>query len=619
DLGFPCNAVSCVNVGDQQTFGLPRVVIQGFQDLGDAFFVPLLNFSNTFQSNGALTWTRGAHNIKFGGLLLRRQFSFTQSASGRGAFTFNASAGNAPAPLNFGLANFILGAPVTIARATTLYKPGNRTWEFGAYAQDDWRVNNWLTLNLGLRYDIFTAKTEQHNRLSNFDPVAVQVLVAGVNSSESVGIKPDYGNFAPRFGFAATLGQGMVLRGGVGWSFFPGDYASNGLLKNAPFTAAFSCGSSTTGSMTNTGCPAGTGLLAQGPPRPLEPSAFPTTNGSLDLARIIPSSFTAMDLDFKASYNIQFNLTLEKQFGNNVASIGYIGTQGRRMAMALGDLNRALPSGTATPNPRPYAASAPRVTTIGYLTPRGDASYNALQLSFNRRFSKGLSVTSGFTWAHGVDEVTGLGTSTGGYGNWVGPFAGAVENTKRYDRATSDFNIKYRWSLGANYELPWGRNLKGVAGQVLGGWQINGAVTWQTGLPFTVTDQQSVSGIIGGGGERPNRVREDLRVANPTVGVAGQFLDPAAFALPAPFTLGNATRNVGYGPNQSVINASLFKTFKIREGWNLQFRTEMFNVPNHPVFGNPNTSFGNANYGKITQLSGVYTPRQVQFALKLLF
>jgi outer membrane receptor protein involved in Fe transport len=619
DLGFPCNAASCVNIGDQQTYGLPRMLIQGFNDLGDAVFVPLLNFSNTFQYNGAVTWTRGAHNIKMGGLLIRRQFSFTQSASGRGAFTFNASAGNAPAPLNFGLANFILGAPVTIARVTSLYKPGYRTWEIGAYVQDDWRVNNWLTLNLGLRYDVFTAKTEQHNRLSNFDPVLATVLIADVNSSPSVGIRTDYGNVAPRFGFAATLTSGLVLRGGIGWSFFPGDYASNGLLKNPPFTAAFSCGTSTTGSLTNTGCPGGTGTLSQGSPRPVEPGAFPTANGSLDLRRIIPSTFTAMDLDFKSSYNIQFNLTLEKQFGNNVASIAYIGTQGRRMAMALGDINRALPSGTSTPNPRPYAAVAPRVGSIGYLTPQGNASYNALQLSFDRRFSRGLSVTSGFTWAHGIDEVTGLGTSTGGYGMFVGPFEQAVANTKRYDRATSDFNIKYRWSLGANYELPWGKGLQGFAGQVLGGWQINGTVTWQTGLPFTVTDQQNVSGVIGGGGERPNRLRDELRVSNPTVGVGGQWLDPAAFALPAPGTLGNSSRNQGYGPNQSIINASLFKTFKLSEGWNLQFRTEMFNVPNHPVFGNPNTSFGNANYGKITSTAGVYTPRQIQFALKLLF
>jgi outer membrane receptor protein involved in Fe transport len=619
ELGFPCNAASCVNLGDNQTFGLPRLLIQGFQELGDAVFVPLLNFNNTFQYNGALTWTRGAHNIKSGAYLLRRQYSQVQSASGRGTFTFNASTTNAPSLTNNGLVNFILGAPVTVNRTTSLYTPGYRAWETGFFLQDDWRVNNWLTLNLGARYDIFTTKTEVHNRLSNFDPVNVVALVAGQNSDSAVGISTDYGNFAPRFGFAATLGRGMVLRGGFGLSYFPGDYASNGLLKNPPFTAALTCGSSTTGNLANTGCPAGTGTLSQGSPRPVDPSAFPTVNGALDLTRILPSTFSAMQLDYQASYNLQFNLTLEKQFGNNVVSIGYVGTKGYDLAMAVPDLNRALPSGNATPNPRPFATSAPRVPTIAYLASQGHADYNALQVSFNRRFTKGLSVTSGYTWAHGVDDITGLGTSTGGYGNWIGPFEQAIANIKRYDRATSDFNIKHRWSFGGNYELPFGKSLTGAAGHALGGWQVNGSVIWQTGLPFSVTDQQAVSGIIGGGGERPNRLSQNIRVSNPTVGVAGQFLDPAAFALPAPFTLGNSTRNVGYGPNQSAVNMSLFKTFKLTEILNLQFRTEVFNLPNHPVFGNPNSSFGNVNYGKITSTASIYTPRQIQFALKLLF
>jgi hypothetical protein len=287
--------------------------------------------------------------------------------------------------------------------------------------------------------------------------------------------------------------------------------------------------------------------------------------------------------------------------------------------MVIPDINRALPSGTATPNPRPYAAVAPRLTTIGYVAAQGNAQYNALQLSFNRRFSKGLSLTSGYTWGRGIDETTSNGTSTGGYGNLVGPISQAIANIKRYDRATSDFNITQRWSLGANYELPFGRNLTGLAQQAFGGWQLNGSVTWQTGLPFTVTSQQAVSGIIGGGAERPNRLSNDIRVSNPTVGVAGQFLDPTAFALPAAFTLGNAQRNVGYGPNQSVVNMSFFKTFKLSEKVNLQFRTEVFNLPNHPVFGQPNTLFGNANFGKITSTAGFYTPRQIQFALKLLF
>jgi hypothetical protein len=500
-----------------------------------------------------------------------------------------------------------------------LYKPGYRAWEFGAYVQDDWRVNNWLTLNLGARYDIYTTKTEQHNRLSNFDPVAVKILVAGQNAGDTAGIATDYGGIAPRFGFAATLGKGMVLRGGIGLSFFQNDTTSAGALKNIPLTSALTCGASTTGSFANNNCPAGIGALSQGVPRPLEAGGFPTVNGALDLANVPPSTLAAIDLDFRTSYNLQYNVVLEKQFGANLMSVGYVGTRGYDLAMNIPDINRALPSGTATPNPRPFAATAPRVTTIGYFTTNGASTYHALQLSFNRRFGKGLSFTSGYNFGNSHDNITGLGTSTGGYGNFIGPFASAIANVQKYDWAVSDFNVRHRFSFGGNYELPFGKDLKGVAGQAFGGWQVNGSLTWQTGLPFTVTDQQAVSGVIGGGAERPNLVGSDIRVSNPTVGVGGQFLNPAAFTLPANFTLGNAPRNVGTGPRQSIINASLFKTFELTEAWDLQFRTEVFNLPNHPVFGQPNTAFGNANFGKITSTAGVYTPRQIQFALKLQF
>jgi outer membrane receptor protein involved in Fe transport len=619
-LGFPCNAISCVNLGDEQTFGLPRILIQGFQELGDAVFVPLLQFDNTFQYSGGLTWTRGAHNIKFGASLIRRQYSIVQSSTSRGTFTFNASASNAPAPLNYGFANFLAGAPVTVQRVASLYKPGYRGWESGYYVQDDWRLTRWLTLNMGVRYDIFTAKTEQHNRMANFDPVNSAILVAGQNSSATTNISTDHGDFAPRFGFAATLGHGTVLRGGIGLSFYPGDYASGVALKNPPFTSALTCGTSTTQNFANNGCPAGIGTLAQGSPVPLGPTAFPTVSGgALDLTKIPPSTISAVDLNLQASYNLQFNFIVEKQFGSNVLSVGYVGSRGHRLSMALGDINRALPSGTSTPNPRPYAASAPRITTVAYFTSAGEAEYNALQISLNRRLAKGLSFTSGFTYAHGQDDVTGLGTSTGGYGNKIGPLSGAIDNVRSYDWATSDFDVKYRWSLGANYELPFVKSRKGLMGQAFGGWQTNGSVIWQTGLPFTVTDQQSVSGITGIGGERPDQVSSNIRAANPTVGANGQWLDPAAFALPTAFTLGNAVRNVGYGPRQSVINGSLFKTFDLTEKYHLQFRSELFNFVNHPIFGNPNTSFGNGNYGKILSTAGFYSPRQIQFALKLLF
>src|SRR5262249_48227033 len=202
-----------------------------------------------------------------------------ERAPAGGQFTFNASTPAAPAPYNLGLANFLAGIPVTITRQASLYKPGYRSWETGYYVQDDWRATRWLTLNLGVRYDIYTAKTEQHDRLANFDPFTSTILIAGQNSSRTTNIGTDYGNVAPRLGFAATLGRNLVLRGGFGLSFFPGDYTSGVALKNPPFTSSLSCGSSTTGSMTNTGCPAGIGTLSQGIPVAIAPSAFPTTSG----------------------------------------------------------------------------------------------------------------------------------------------------------------------------------------------------------------------------------------------------------------------------------------------------------------------------------------------------
>lgn len=186
---------------------------------------------------------------------------------------------------------------------------------------------------------------------------------------------------------------------------------------------------------------------------------------------------------------------------------------GRDLAMIIPDINKALPSGNATPNPRPYAVTAPKFSTISYFAFQGTAAYNALQVSLNRRFAKGLSFTSGFTYGDGKDNVTGTGTSTGGYANKVGPLSQAIDNIRAYDWATNDFNVKYRWTFGANYELPFGRGWKGAPGLMFGGWQVNGTATRQTGMPFTVTDQTAVSGVLGTTGERPNLMRSNIRMA----------------------------------------------------------------------------------------------------------
>src|SRR5262249_2242238 len=162
--------------------------------------------------------------------------------------------------------------------------------------------------------------------------------------------------------------------------------------------------------------------FSQGIPRALDPSQFPrTSGGALDLAAIPPSTLGAVDTNMQASYNVQFNLIVEKQFGSNLINVGYVGTRGHDLVMALPHINRSLPSGTANATPRPYATRAPRVSSIGYSTTQGSSEYNAMQVNFNRRLSHGLGITAGYNLAHGEDNVTGLGTGTGGYGNLTGP------------------------------------------------------------------------------------------------------------------------------------------------------------------------------------------------------
>jgi len=619
-LGFPCNAVSCVNLGDDQTFGIPRIIFGGnqYQGMGDVSFVPLLQFDNTYQYSGAVTWTRSAHNVKFGSSLIFRQFSLVQSPSARGEFTFNADASNARSTTNDALANVLFGTPTIVGRRASLYKPGYRANEAGFYIQDDWRARGWLTLNLGIRYDLFRPKTEQYGRMANFDPYTLKTVLPGVNGvGDTAGIIADYKTLAPRIGFAATLGRGFVVRGGWGLSYFPTDYTSGVALRNLPIASVFACG---TGA--GNPCPAGIGFLSQGVPRPTPPDGYAKLpDGTLDLTQIPPAQLQAVDTNYRIGHTQQFNVLVEKQFGNSVISAGYVGMRGANLAQALPDINRGLPSGTSATSPRLFS-TFPQIGQVGYYTSHGNSEYNALQINFNRRLANGLSFTSGYTESRSHDNVTGLGTGTGGFGNLIGPLTGAFDRVNRYEWANSDFNIPRRFTFGGNYNLPFGRNLKGAAAQAFANWQVNGSMAWQKGLPLTVVDSAARSGVAGVGGsvERPNLTGQPLLVDHPTVGSAGQYLNPAAFALPAAGTLGNAPRNLTYGPNQSVINLSLFKTFTFNERYNLQFRAETFNLPNHPVFDRPAfNNFGTPAFGKITGLAPGYSMRQLQFALKLLF
>jgi hypothetical protein len=686
-VGFPGN----INFGPLDSSGLPLINMAGTAPLGDSNFVPIVDVSNTFEESGAVSYTRGTHSLRFGAELIRRQARNTQSSNGVGNINFGLpqDSGVTPQDANNNLATFLVGAFTGEGRNTDLFTPNFRSWEPGFFAQDTWKVKSWLTVNYGARYDIFTPFTEVHGFLSNFDPVTDQLLVpaAGlkflnstgadttgiVASSPTAGLKTTYSNFAPRVGFAASLAHGAVLRGGFGIANYPGNYTSNASLKNAPFNGIYapsiggtSCQSplasqieiNATGTASLPSCQAGLGQTTTlGGATGGIPVPTPQSLNSPDLS--LPDN---VGLAFRTSYVEQFNLMIQKQFGDNVLSVGYVGQLGRHLPQVINDINVPDPlntphtaantTGFGVPNTitglpcvtpangcdlrftqRPTATVLPGLGGVGEYISEGSSSYNSLQIAFQRHFHRGLTVNANYTYSHSIDDATDLSLEgQQGFAN-ADPFA-----LKKFETGNSDLDLRHRFVAAATYELPFGKEYTGAKKLAFSGWQTSGILVWNSGTPFSITDNftgfsDSVFNGIGGGPTRPDII------ANPKLSNSNnaEFFNRNAFQVPTLGLIGTDPRNNLYGPNFRSFAFSVFKNFALSERFTLQFRTEIFNLTNTPSFFIPNnqndfattnatptaqqiaTNTVNPSFGQVLVTNPDYAPRAIQFALKLLF
>jgi outer membrane receptor protein involved in Fe transport len=566
---------------DERTSGMPLMSTTGYALIGDAQAVPLSTSDKTQQYAASMTKTVGAHNVKMGASVIRRQFSVIQSISPVGVWTFDSLLTNNGSGVGGNtIASFLLGYPSTVVRALNPFDPKYHTNEPAAYVQDDWRATSWLTLNLGVRYDVFTPFTEEGNHLANFDPATKQILVAGQNGvSRTAGVKTDYTDLAPRLGFAATVMPQTVVRGGYGITYFPGNVASTSYLKNPPFTANF-------GPFASTGS---SGLL----PNIRLADGLPAVANN-DLSNL-SGALIATGLDFKANRVHQFNAMLERQLGANVVSVGYVGQRGHRMA-ANPQINFAPAGAGAIQTRRVFASVYPNVANIQLWTNDGRTQYDALQLIFQRRYSAGVTFNTHYTFAHAQQYMP---TAWSGY---------------EYEWSDAPLDIRHRWVLTVNYELPWGKSLNGLAGGVLSGWQINSSAFWQGGFPFTVTN--AAQRMNTGGADRPDmacdpKLPKDERTLQ-------KWFRTECFVAQAQFTRGSTPGTVLHGPSTRLVNLSIFKDFGVRADMKLQFRAEVSNLTNTPNFVVPNSALGNPNFGSISG-SGNNIPRQMQFAAKLIF
>ena len=594
---------------NSQISGLSTVYLTGFVGtgsdftLGDDRYVPIYDINNVFQEQGSLTWTRGSHNIKMGASIIRRQLNYFQNTFGLGYFEFLSS------PLQ-NLENLIQGTPNEIQRQVSYYKQYFRFWEPAVFIQDDWRVRPWLTLNVGLRWDHFSPITSATGQRSNYDLQTDSWLVGS-----TAGVKSYWTNFEPRLGFAASPWKSWVIRGGFGMSRFPQDYASGSLnLLNAPFVSqTINCFPGTTGP---TACPAGSGMLAQG--APLAP--IPALNNN------VPGTLYIHALNYPQAYIMQYNVTVQKQIGQNVISVAYVGELGRHLQYAP-NINIPPPS-TGALNPLVYSSILPNVNVMNFYTATGASEYNSAQVSFERRLAKGLTFNANYTFARNLTNVSDGGTTGAATVGAILPY------NRSYDWGNSDIGIKNRFSLAANYELPFGKSTSGFMKYVIAGWQVNTLAFWQSGIPFTVLDAafspalSNVSTLVTT--DRPNVVSGQSYY--PSNQSYSNWINLNAFTPQTRGTVGNESRTQLYGPHQRSVDFSLFKDFPIKERMKLQFRAEVYNLSNTENFGQPNVTITKwssnvpggvplnaGQFGQITASNAALNPRLFQLAMKLLF
>lgn len=571
---------------------LPNIAITGYAGFGGSASLPLIDLTNTFQYSASLTRIQGPHTIKAGVILLRRQILNQQNSAGAGSYTFNGNYALTTYGISSSIApliDFVAGRPYNVSRVVQLYPRYMRSWEPSLYVQDDWRVNRILTLNLGLRYDIWTADKERYGHISQFDAASGNILIANQNSSDTTNVNTDYTSIAPRFGFAANLRPSTVVRGGFGLSFFRDNTGPSVPFADPPYTATYAPGALSVG-------------LSDPLPTPVAQS---TTN--------LSGALRGIDPNYKNSYVEQFGLNVEQSFHDTVITVGYVGSLTKHVRIAP-DINLAAPQLPAVANTndyatrRPYYAKYPNLNaSINILQSGGFGNYHSLQASAQHRYGNGITAQANYTFAHALNDTQAF--SQGGLYSSVVPSQFAT-----LEYGNSDLDVRHRFTMLLNYQLPFGKNLHGVLGGLAKGWQFNAIDVWMTGFPFSVTNSSARTNT-GAASDRPNQLRP-ANISNPSI---SHWFDTSAFVAQTFGTVGSAKRDTVYGPHYRHFDTSIFKDFHIRERYVLQARAEAFNLTNTPNFANPGATLGTGTFGVITAVRNATTPRQLQFALRLTF
>jgi hypothetical protein len=571
--------------------GLVSLSISSFQGYSETN-LPEIVPQNTYQISETLSSVLGAHSLTYGASVVHNQFGFDQLGAQSGSFSFTGVYTNNPAKSSgtgSAFADLLLGLPASSSKSSLPDgQPFESYSEIGAFIQDSWRASTRLTLNGGLRWDLFTPPTERDNRQSDFDDASAgSLLLAGQNGISNGILQMKKLDFSSRIGFAYRVGQSTVLRGAYGFYYFneQGTGGSARLFINYPFAQTFTVNCSATAPCLSTS------------------SGIPDVSSSTNLPTAVYQPISNPTPDVQ-----QWNLTVERQLNSSLlARVSYVGSKGTHLPIAINP-NVATPGPGAVGPRQPY----PAFGTVQGWEPIGPSSYNGLQLSAEKRLQGGLSFLAAYTYSKSLDEGAGGNSSTGESRlNVQNP------NDIAANYGLSNFNYKHRFTLSGLYQLPVGRGRRYLSNSgrlvdgVAGGWQVTSILTLQSGAPLTVDMATTTSNT--GTLQRPNRVcNGNLPASQQTI---KRFYDTSCFVAPPLYTFGDTGRNVIIGPGYQDWDVGLMKEFHPVERFAVQFRAEGFNALNHPNFSLPNGSIGSSPAGTITSTFGAQ--RELQFALRL--
>jgi hypothetical protein len=651
----------------QQNLEFPDIQFSGntnVSKLGQATFTTLDMRPYSHIVRPDVTKVFSSHTIKFGAEFRKMFMNFRQHGQPSGSYSFNAGVTQrvlgaaASQTQGSGFASFLLGIPAS-GNVEHTFAIASASEYYGLYLQDDWKLSRRLTLNIGLRYDVDVPRTERYNRLSYFDidaPSPIAGRVPGLANLRGAmrfatpdhrrQTPTDFNNWGPRFGFALQVTDKSVFRGAYGILYSGSALQAAGTSGSSGtegFTGSTNMIVSNNGGRTfeaslNNPFPSGFNF-------PLGAAEGPISGANTNLGLGIGSSFFN---DYRNPIIQQWNATIQQEFGRGfLVEVGYLGSKGQhlidgesnmtfnQLPASYFSLGNALLGTNQVANPfygvitnpnsslsRPMVAYSqllrayPQYTSVNaFRKPQANSLYHSFTLRAEKRFSDGLNMLVSLTAGKLIDDASQTVTFLGEAGTKQDFYNRAAE------RSISAQDVSRRLVLSGNYELPFGRgkSMLGSAPKVvdfiLGGWQLNGIATFQTGVPLKISNGGNNTNL-GSPGQRPNNNGKSAKLDNPTM---ERYFDTSVFSQAPVFTFGNTSRTSPdlRLPAQNNLDASIFKRFRATERATFELRAEAFNATNHPTLGTPGQDVTNVgSFGVITTKSG---SRVMQLALKFLF